>query len=135
MLYLFIYLASIIDKISFLLLNVSVILAAVGTVLFLIVAFPRYEDLFEEDNTLTEPQFKEKRKRMGNFIKKFYVVLLVCFIIGHFIPSKTAIYQMAGVYCGKQINQSVQIDKKLQKVINIIDLQLDKSIKELQGNK
>lgn len=135
MLYLFIYLANVIDNVSYLLIHVSVILAAIGTILFLIVSFPRYEDLWEEDETFTESEFKEIRKKRGSFIKKFYSILLACFIIGHFVPPKTAIYQMAGVYCGKQINQSVQIDKKLQKVSEIIDLQLDKSIKELRGGK
>ena len=38
---------------------------------------------------------------------------------------------MSAVYLGKQINKSVQVDAKIQKISTIMDLQLDKTIKEL----
>lgn len=47
------------------------------------------------------------------------------------IPNKTTLYQMSAIYLGKQINKSVQVDAKIQKISTIMDLQLDKTIKEL----
>ena len=41
---------------------------------------------------------------------------------------------MGAVYLGQQINKSVRIDAKIQKISTIMDLQLDKATKELIQN-
>ncbi|EIX8088247.1 hypothetical protein ACRXH2_000259 [Campylobacter coli] len=68
-----------------------------------------------------------------------------CFIRPHTIksfsvyadltPSKQTAYLMAGAYIGNQVATSEFVNNRLEKIIEIIDLNLDKQIKELQGFK
>ena len=122
MLYLFIYLANIVEALRNTLIAAPIILALVGAMCFC---------SFMSTSVEAEDE-KEAIKKVFKFFKNFYITLVVTLFVGLLVPSKSALYQMAGVYCGKQINQQVHIDKKLQKVSEIIDLQLDKNIKELK---
>ena len=121
MLYLFIYLADIVEALRNTLIAAPIILTLVGVCGFMSITV---ENVDEE----------EAIKKVFKFFKKLCITLVVMLFIGLLVPSKSAVYQIAGVYCGKQINQQIHIDKKLQKVSEIIDLQLDKNIKELQKN-
>ena len=64
-------------------------------------------------------------------VKILSVICCVSTLLGILTPNKTTLYQMSAVYLGKQINKSVQVDAKIQKISTIMDLQLDKTIKEL----
>ena len=121
MFYLFIYLADIVEALRNTLIAAPIILTLVGVCGFMSITV---ENVDEE----------EAIKKVFKFFKKLCITLVVMLFIGLLVPSKSALYQIAGVYCGKQINQQIHIDKKLQKVSEIIDLQLDKNIKELQKN-
>ena len=125
MLYLFIYLADIVEALRNTLITAPIVLAIVGAMCLC---------GFMSTTVETEDE-KEAIKELFKFFKKFYITLVAILFIGLLVPSKSALYQIAGVYCGKQINQQIHIDKKLQKVSEIIDLQLDKNIKELQKEK
>lgn len=125
MLYLFIYLADIVEALRNTLIAAPIVLALVGAMCLCGFMSTTVEDKDEE----------EAIKKVFKFFKKFYITLIIMLFVGLLVPSKSALYQIAGVYCGKQINQQIHIDKKLQKVSEIIDLQLDKNIKELSQNK
>lgn len=124
MLYLFIYLADIVEALRYTLIAAPIVLALAGAMCLCGFMSTTVENEDEE----------EAIKEVFKFFKKFYITLVAMLFIGLLVPSKSALYQIAGVYCGKQINQQIHIDKKLQKVSEIIDLQLDKNIKELQKN-
>ena len=49
-----------------------------------------------------------------------------------FIPTKQTLLLMGGTYLGKKAINAVVTDEKIKKVDTIINLQLDKYIKELQ---
>lgn len=122
MLYLFVYLADIVEALRTTLISAPILLTLVGALCFCGFMSCTVEG---EDE-------KEAIKKVFNFFKNFYITLAIILFVGLLVPSKSALYQIAGIYCGKQINQQIRIDKKLQKVSEIIDLQLDKNIKELQ---
>lgn len=69
--------------------------------------------------------------KIMKFAKILTVTCCVSTLLGLLTPNKTTLYQMSAVYLGKQINKSVQVDAKIQKISTIMDLQLDKTIKEL----
>ena len=121
MIYLFLYLASIIDNIKSDLVFIPLIL-----VLIAICSIPILGLLLEE-------KFFDYAKKYKNVIINFFLICLILMFSANFIPTKGTLYQMAAVYCGKELNKTVQIDKKLQKVSELIDLQLDKNIKELKN--
>ena len=125
MLYLFIYLADIVEALRNTLIAAPIVLALVGAMC--LCGFM--------STTVGDKDEEEAIKKVFKFFKKFYITLIIMLFVGLLVPSKSALYQIAGVYCGKQINQQIHIDKKLQKVSEIIDLQLDKNIKELSQNK
>ena len=124
MLYLFIYLAGIIDTFR----NFLEGILFLGVLVFIILGMAFIAAKTDEymDEGLKET--------ISKFFKASVVTLCVVSFLHVFVPPKAVVYQLAGVYCGKQINQQVHIDKKLQKVSEIIDLQLDKNIKELRKN-
>ena len=122
MLYLFIYLAGIIDTFRNFLESVLFFNVPVFILLCVTLIVTKLDEYVDKD-------FKET---ISKFFRASVVVLCIASFLHIFIPPKTVVYQLAGIYCGKQINQQIHIDKKLQKVSEIIDLQLDKNIKELQ---
>lgn len=69
--------------------------------------------------------------KIMKYVKILSVICCVSTLLGLLTPNKTTLYQMSAVYLGKQINKSVQVDAKIQKISTIMDLQLDKTIKEL----
>ena len=123
MLYLFIYLAGIMDTLK----------EFIGGVLFFIVPTFLIVSVLYVSTKVVPEDYPESFKDVCPKIFKLMVTIF-CFVsfLHISIPPKSVIYQIAGVYCGKQINQQIQIDKKLQKVSEIIDLQLEKSITELK---
>lgn len=71
-----------------------------------------------------------------SFEKKFIKVPLIILSIGlilQIIPTKQTLLLMGGTYLGKKAVNAVVTDEKIKKVDTIINLQLDKYIKELQG--
>lgn len=69
--------------------------------------------------------------KITKFVKILGITCCASFLLALLIPNKTTLYQMSAVYFGKQINKSVQVDAKIQKISTIMDLQLDKTMKEL----
>lgn len=74
-------------------------------------------------------------KRLVRSIKKFYITCISILIIVSFIPTKQTLLLVGGTYLGKKALNTVITDKKIEKVNTIIELELDKRIKELKAGK
>ena len=69
--------------------------------------------------------------------KWYKKTLIACIVIPLFLfalPTKQTLLLMGGTYLGKRAVNEVVNSDKLEKINTIIDLQLDKYIKELKGN-
>lgn len=79
--------------------------------------------MYKEEDKLVKDGF--------NIIRRVSIALLVIIILGVLAPTKQTLLLMGGTYYGKKAVNAVVTSDKLQKVNTIIDLQLDKYIKEL----
>lgn len=126
MLYLFVYLAGIVDSLrnfleGFLIFIVPITIVSLGLELGVKINPDEWSDAF--------------REQVPKFVKVITIICCITSFLYVCVPQKTVIYQLAGVYFGKQASQQLCVDKKLQKVSEIIDLQLDKGIRELRNDK
>lgn len=71
-------------------------------------------------------------KKGFNMLRKIFIILLTIVILSGLAPNKQTLLLMGGAYYGKKAVNAVVASDKLQKVNTIIDLQLDKYMKELQ---
>lgn len=76
-----------------------------------------------------------RTKRLLRFIKKFYITCISILIIASLIPTKQTLLLVGGTYMGKKAINTVVTSEKLKKVDTIINLELDKRIKELKGER
>lgn len=60
------------------------------------------------------------------------LILLILALAIQILPTKQTLLLMGGTYLGKKAVNAVVTDEKIKKVDTIINLQLDKYIKELQ---
>ena len=74
-----------------------------------------------------------RTKRLLRYIKKFYIICISILIIASLIPTKQTLLLVGGTYMGKNAINTVITSEKLKKVDTIINLELDKRIKELKG--
>ena len=72
-------------------------------------------------------------KRLLRYIKKFYITCISILIIASLIPTKQTLLLVGSTYMGKKAINTVITSEKLKKVDTIINLELDKRIKELKG--
>lgn len=79
--------------------------------------------MYKEEDKLVKDGF--------NIVRRVSIALLVIIILGVLAPTKQTLLLMGGTYYGKKAVNAVVTSNKLQKVNTIIDLQLDKYIKEL----
>lgn len=116
--YLFIYLLQICKSIDFIqgTLVVIIIFCAVITGIFYI---------SRQDCDEAEECFITFKKMLISFTVIFLLLLL--------IPSQRTMCLLGGVYYGKKVVSNIADSKKIEKVNTIIDLQLDKYIKELKA--
>ena len=64
--------------------------------------------------------------------KKIFIISTVITVLVGLIPTKNTLLLMGGTYLGKKAINAVVTDTKIQKVNTIIELELDRRIKELQ---
>ena len=74
-----------------------------------------------------------RTKRLLRYIKKFNITCISILIIASLIPTKQTLLLVGGTYMGKKAINTVITSEKLKKVDTIINLELDKRIKELKG--
>ena len=101
---LFIYLASVVEGVSKLLLSLGFILTSVSGIFLIVIVFDNLKDhLFNKLIKYTIPS------------------AIILFVVVTLIPSERTMYLMGGAYLGQQIIKSDTIDK----VSDIINLKLD----------
>lgn len=127
--YLFIYLLQMcntIEAISTMTCIVTILLFFALLVIIFFAVGP--EHLFDEENKY----YKSERKAFRAIAKTSTIFAIITAVLA-FIPTKQTLLLMGGTYLGKKaVNEVVQSDK-MEKINTIIDLQLDKYIKDLQG--
>ena len=78
--------------------------------------------------------YEDLQNHWNKWMKKTLVTYLVTSLVLLALPTKQTLLLMGGTYLGKQAVNEVVNSDKLEKINTIIDLQLDKYIKELKGN-
>ena len=124
--YLFIYLLQLADAITAILATSFVItivsgVATVVTYFAISTDRPRIEDREEELDMIFNP------------IKKIFITSTIIMVLFGLIPTKNTLLLMGGTYLGKKAINAVVTDEKIKKVNTIIELELDRRIKELQN--
>ena len=76
---------------------------------------------------------EELKQNWNNWMKKMLITSLVTSLILLALPTKQTLLLMGGTYLGKRAVNAVATSDKLEKVNTIIDLQLDKYIKEMKA--
>ena len=71
--------------------------------------------------------------RLNPFIQKILVSSFCLWIIFALTPTKDTLLLLGGTYYGKKAVKQVVTSEKLQKIDTIINLELDKRIKELKN--
>ena len=72
-------------------------------------------------------------KTMTNLAKNITLTSISLFILFTLLPTKNTLLLVGGTYYGKKAVKQVVTSDKLQKVDTIINLELDKRIKELKN--
>lgn len=120
--YLFIYLlyfVEIIKEVGFI----------VGASFFLFLVFL----VFFSFGKLLNNEKDEVLDKIIKYLKKIVVITGILTILFGMIPDKKTILMLGGTYYGKKVYKNVMTDKKIQKINKIIELQLDKYIKQLES--
>ena len=73
-----------------------------------------------------------EKEKIAKAIKIIITTISIAILTLIFIPTKETMYQLGAIYIGKQLNTTIQVDKKLEKVSKIVDLKLDEIIKKEQ---
>lgn len=68
------------------------------------------------------------------WIKKTLYILVSVSLLSNIFPTKQTMLLVGGTYLGKKAVNQVATSDKIEKINTIIDLQLNKYIKELKGN-
>ena len=76
---------------------------------------------------------EELKQNWDNWMKKTLTTSLATSLVLFALPTKQTLLLMGGTYLGKRAVNEVVNSAKLEKINTIIDLQLDKYIKELKG--
>lgn len=69
----------------------------------------------------------------SKIIKKTCIISFCLALVLSFIPTKQTTLMLGGVYLGKKAVSAVVTDEKIKKIDTIINLELDKKIKELKA--
>ena len=68
----------------------------------------------------------------SKIIKKTCIISLILALVLSFIPTKQTTLMLGGMYLGKKVVSTVVTNEKIKKIDTIINLELDKRIKELK---
>lgn len=126
--YLFIYLLQITDYINSLLeiLGFIAIMSLIGVIISYYVREAIYASNYSDE--------KEKHcvDNIREITKKICIFTIATFLMLSIIPTKQTLLLIGGTYLGKKAVKTVITDEKIKKVDEIINLQLDKYIKDLK---
>lgn len=74
----------------------------------------------------------EENKRFKKLAKRGLIISCVLYFILAIVPEKQTLLLLGGTYYGKKAVKTVITDEKIKKIDTIINLELDKRIKELE---
>ena len=121
--YLYIYLIGFFDSIKDFI-TFSILPITIMTLIGIIGLFP-----IAEENNKAELNIQKG-------LKKTFIIgltLLISFsLLNIIIPDKNTMYLIAGVYLGKTTAKELTLGDKAKKLSKLVDLNLDKAIKELE---
>lgn len=120
----FLWLADIVDNLSYRLTLLSILLL-IGWV---IVGFIKGVGAIENGEDTSRVMVKHI---LGG--KKILIISLVTSLLACVIPSKQTIYMIGGTIAGSEIVGKVAGSKEYQKLMELFNLTLDKQIKEIKG--
>lgn len=127
--YLFIYLLQITEIIS----SISEFTLFVG-VFVLIVAIAGFYTLEGQKNSKYKTEQEKKTyEKIQNLCRILPAILLIIGFVSSFFPTKQTLLLMGGYYLGKKTVNAVVTDEKIKKIDTIINLELDKRIKDLKS--
>lgn len=127
--YLFIYLLQLSEAVTTILgatIVLSVISGVASLVSYLAISTDYHDDVEERETQLS---------RIFVPFKKIFIISTVVMVLVGLIPTKDTLLLMGGTYLGKKAINAVVTDSKIQKVNTIIELELDRRIKELQNTR
>lgn len=122
--YVFIYLLQLFDTLEY-------IKITTGVILFIGAAFYVMGKCTYISN---ENYYKDLKLMYEKVLNKVFMLFLSVFLITLFVPTRNTLLLMGGTYYGKKAVKQIVTDKKIEKVNTIIELELDKRIKELKGS-
>ena len=127
--YLFIYLLQVAGGIDSLLevVNFVAVMSLIGVLLTYYIRETIYASNY------TDEKEKQCIDNIKEITKKICIFAVTIFLILCIIPTKQTLLLMGGTYLGKKAVNAVITDEKIKKVDEIINLQLDKYLKELKG--
>jgi hypothetical protein len=125
--YLFIYGLQVFEMIN--LAAVTFLIISVFIAIFLVIYGLDNKGIFVTDKY---DYYKEERE-LFNSVKGLFKKFIVIGLILLFVPTNQTLLLLGGTYLGKKAVKSVITDKKIEKINTIIELELDKRIKELGG--
>lgn len=122
--YIFIYLLQVFDNIELLKATSGVILG-IGGAFYILGKCVYISD---------EKYYADLKNIYNKVLDKIFYILLSIFIFSMIVPTKQTMLLIGGTYLGKKAVKQVITDKKIEKINTIIELELDKRIKELKEN-
>ena len=122
--YLFIYLLQIANV-----LETILAFTIFGSIALIIASIMFYCMNYDE---ITGDGWGEVSKNTFKALKNTAIVFVIITIFGGLLPTKQTLLLMGGTHLGKKAVKEIATSQKLEKVNTIIDLQLDKYIKELK---
>lgn len=82
---------------------------------------------------IVSADYEDMLSNWNKWMKKMLITSLLTSLVLFMLPTKQTLLLMGGIYYGKKAINTVATSDKLEKVNKIIDLQLDKYIKELKN--
>ena len=122
--YLFIYGLQMADGLKTML-ELTIFVSAVLIAASIIFYYTNYDEI-------TADNWGEAYKNTFKALKNTTIVFVIVSIFMGLLPTKQTLLLMGGTYLGKKAAKEIVTSQKLEKVNTIIDLQLDKYIKELK---
>ena len=102
--------------------------------LAIVISFPMYlMAMYMGTSNYMDKKEVYFNKTMTNLAKNITLVSIYLFILFTILPTKNTLLLVGGTYYGKKAVKQVVTSDKLQKVDTIINLELDKRIKELKN--
>lgn len=120
--YLFLYCLQLFDNLK----NINNVIGVIIILFFILFCFIKAEFIY---SYLSDEEQKERTDVLTS-IKKLIINLIIVFLLLSFIPTKQTLLLIGGTYLGKKAVNQIATSEKLEKINTIINLELDKRIKE-----